>query len=74
MTVRPMTNPNAKRYDELTYLDVLSQKLKVMDSTAISLCMDNHLPVLVFNFLVPGNLKRVMLGETIGTIVRGGAS
>ena len=45
-----------------------------MDSTAISLCMDNHLPVLVFNFLEPGNLKRVMFGEPIGTLVRGGAS
>jgi len=56
----------------LTYLDVLSQKLKVMDSTAISLCMDNDLPVLVFNMLEPGNLKRAMLGEPIGTVVRGG--
>jgi uridylate kinase len=70
----PEINPAAVRYTELTYLDVLSQKLKVMDSTAISLCMDNHLPVLVFNLLVPGNLKRVMLGETIGTVVRGGAA
>lgn len=68
----PMLNPNAVRYRELTYLDVLSQKLKVMDSTAISLCMDNELPVLVFNMLEPGNLKRAMLGEPIGTVVRGG--
>ena len=68
----PMHNPNAVRYRELTYLDVLSQKLKVMDSTAISLCMDNDLPVLVFNMLEPGNLKRAMLGEPIGTVVRGG--
>jgi uridylate kinase len=70
----PELNPAAVRYTELTYLDVLSQKLKVMDSTAISLCMDNHLPVLVFNLLVPGNLKKVMLGEPIGTVVRGGAA
>jgi uridylate kinase len=70
----PMLNPNAVRYDELTYLDVLSQKLKVMDSTAISLCMDNDLPVLVFNMLTAGNLKRAMLGEPIGTVVRGGTS
>jgi uridylate kinase len=70
----PMLNPNAVRYHELTYLDVLSQKLKVMDSTAISLCMDNELPVLVFNMLVDGNLKRAMLGEPIGTVVRGGDS
>jgi uridylate kinase len=68
----PMLNPNAVRYRELTYLDVLSQKLKVMDSTAISLCMDNDLPVLVFNMLEPGNLQRAMLGEPIGTVVRGG--
>ncbi|MBM4243917.1 MAG: UMP kinase [Deltaproteobacteria bacterium] len=68
----PMRNPSAVRYRELTYLDVLSQKLKVMDSTAISLCMDNDLPVLVFNMLEPGNLKRAMLGEPIGTVVRGG--
>lgn len=68
----PMLNPAAVRYRELTYLDVLSQKLKVMDSTAISLCMDNDLPVLVFNMLEPGNLKRAMLGEPIGTVVRGG--
>ena len=68
----PMRNPDAVRYRELTYLDVLSQKLKVMDSTAISLCMDNDLPVLVFNMLEPGNLKRAMLGEPIGTVVRGG--
>ncbi|MBY0275079.1 UMP kinase [Candidatus Binatia bacterium] len=68
----PMLNPNAVRYRELTYLDVLSQKLKVMDSTAISLCMDNELPVLVFNMLEAGNLKRAMLGEPIGTVVRGG--
>jgi uridylate kinase len=68
----PMKNPAAKRYTELTYLDVLSQKLGVMDSTAISLCMDNQLPVLVFNMLVSGNLKRVMAGEPIGTMVRGG--
>ena len=68
----PMLNPAAVRYRELTYLDVLSQKLKVMDSTAISLCMDNDLPVLVFNMLEPGNLQRAMLGEPIGTVVRGG--
>jgi uridylate kinase len=70
----PMKNPGARRYTELTYLDVLSQKLGVMDSTAISLCMDNQLPVLVFNLLVPGNLKRVVQGETIGTLVRGAGS
>ncbi len=70
----PEVNPAAKKFAELTYLDVLSQKLKVMDSTAISLCMDNDLPVLVYNLLVPGNLTRVARGEPIGTMVRGGAS
>lgn len=69
----PKLNPQAVFYPELTYLDVLSQKLKVMDSTAISLCMDNELPVMVFNMLEPGNLRRAMTGERIGTIVRGGA-
>ena len=67
----PEKNPDAKRYDELTYLRVLSQKLGVMDSTAISLCMENELPVLVFNMLEPGNLLRAARGEAIGTIVRG---
>jgi uridylate kinase len=67
----PLLNPQAVRYSELTYLDVLSQKLKVMDSTAISLCMDNEMPILIFNLLERGNLKRVFLGEPIGTIVRG---
>ena len=70
----PEKNPNAKKYEELTYLDVLGQKLKIMDSTAISLCMDNDLPVLVYNLLVPGNLARVVRGETLGTIVRGGTT
>jgi uridylate kinase len=67
----PLLNPTAVRYTELTYLDVLSKKLKVMDSTAISLCMENEMPILIFNLLVRGNLKRVLLGEPIGTIVRG---
>jgi len=70
----PKLNPAAVLYRELTYLDVLSQKLKVMDSTAISLCMDNDLPVMVFNALEPGNLRRAMQGEPIGTVVRGGTS
>jgi uridylate kinase len=68
----PMRVPNAKRYHTLTYIEVLQQKLKVMDSTAISLCMDNRLPILVFSLLEPGNIKRVVLGEPVGTIVHGG--
>lgn len=69
----PEENPQAKRFEELTYLTVLSQKLGVMDSTAISLCMENDLPVLVFNLLEPGNLVRAVRGEKIGTMVRGTA-
>lgn len=65
----PMTNDKAKRYENLTYLDVLNQQLKVMDSTAISLCMDNQIPIIVFNLFAEGNIKRVVLGETIGTRV-----
>jgi uridylate kinase len=68
----PLRVAHAKRYRELTYLQVLQQNLKVMDSTAISLCMDNRLPILVFSLLEPGNIKRAVLGEPVGTIVHGG--
>ncbi|MEO2166560.1 MAG: UMP kinase [bacterium] len=67
----PEKDPAAVRFEELTYLSVLGQKLGVMDSTAISLCMENDLPVLVFNLLETGNLVRAARGEKIGTIVRG---
>ena len=60
----------AKKFDSLKYIDVLNKGLKVMDATAISLCMDNHLPIIVFNLLKQGNIKRVVLGEKIGTIVK----
>ena len=63
----PVSNPDAKKFTHLTYLDVLQQNLRVMDATAISLCMDNNLPICVFNMQVPGNMKRVILGEQIGT-------
>lgn len=66
----PVTHPNAKLIKRLDYLDVLKNNLKVMDSTAISLCMDNELPLLVFNLNTPGNFKKVVMGEDIGTIVR----
>lgn len=66
----PMKNPKAKMYKSLDYLDVLKDNLKVMDSTAISLCMDHSLPILVFNLNTPGNFKRVIMGEEIGTFVR----
>ena len=64
-----MQYPSATRYDEITYLQVLEQGLKVMDTTAISLCMDNKLPIVVFNLREPGNIRRVVLGEAIGTTV-----
>jgi len=67
----PMVDRRAKRYEELTYLDVLKKQLKVMDATAISLCMDHHIPIVVFNLKKKGNIKRVVLGENVGTRVRG---
>ncbi|MGH7865721.1 MAG: UMP kinase [Candidatus Binataceae bacterium] len=69
----PLREPNAKRYDRLTYIEVLQQNLKVMDSTAISMCMDNRLPIIVFNFRKPGNIRRAVMGEPIGTWVESGA-
>jgi uridylate kinase len=65
----PATHPEAKKFDHLTFLDVLNRGLKVMDSTAISLCMDNDIPLIVFNMMEPGNMKRVILGEKIGTFI-----
>lgn len=67
----PVKDNNAKKYDELSYLDVLKEGLEVMDSTASSLCMDNDIPLIVFSLMEKGNIKRAVLGETIGTIVRG---
>ena len=68
----PKTNPNAKRYEKLSYLDVLNNGLKVMDSTAASLCMDNDIPVIVFNINGEGNIKKAVKGENIGTYLGGG--
>ena len=65
----PAKHPDAIRYRELAYIDVLNRELKVMDSTAISLCMDNAMPVIVFNLLEPGNIRKAVLGAPIGTIV-----
>src|SRR5574340_674073 len=67
----PMKDPAAVKYDRLSYLDVLQKNLKVMDATAISLCMDNNLPIIVFNLNVSGNIKRIVLGATVGTLVTG---
>ena len=69
----PETTPDATRFEELTYLDVLKRQLQVMDSTAISLCMDNGLPILVFNALRAGNIVKAIRGEAIGTLVHAGA-
>jgi uridylate kinase len=65
----PVHNPDATRYDEISYLQVLQERLQVMDATAISLCMDNKLPIVVFNLRTPGNIRRVVMGEAIGTTV-----
>jgi len=66
----PVTDPGAVKFDTLSYLDVLDRRLKVMDATAVSLCMDNKLPIVVFNLRKPGNMRRAILGEPIGTTVR----
>ncbi|WP_195268755.1 UMP kinase [Eubacterium sp. 1001713B170207_170306_E7] len=65
----PEVNPEAKKYDRLTYIDVINQGLKVMDSTAITLCMDNKIPILVFGLDQPENILKAVRGETIGTII-----
>lgn len=65
----PLKVKNAKKFDRLRYIDVLNKGLKVMDATAVSLCMDNKLPIVVFNLKRSGNIKRVVLGEKIGTVV-----
>ncbi len=66
----PERNPNAFRFQEISYLDVLKKDLKVMDMTAITLCKENSLPILVFNMNTPGNFKRLILGDSVGTKVR----
>jgi uridylate kinase len=68
-TADPMLDPAATKYPSISYLQVLERQLKVMDSTAISLCMDNKLPIVVFNLREPGNIRRVVLGERVGTTV-----
>jgi uridylate kinase len=68
----PVLDPAAVKFDELTYIDTLKRNLKVMDATAISLCMDNNLPIIVFDLTQRGNVVRVVSGERIGTLVRGG--
>ena len=70
-TADPMLEPDATKYSVISYLQVLERQLKVMDATAISLCMDNKLPIVVFNMREPGNIRRVVLGEAVGTTVGG---
>jgi uridylate kinase len=66
----PRTNPDAKFFKHLSYLDALNLRLKVMDNTALSLCMDNHTPIVVFNVNGENNIVRAALGEDIGTVIR----
>ena len=68
-TADPRTNPDAVKYERITYIDVINQGLKIMDSTAIAFCRDNKLPIVVFDVLKPGNIHRVLTGEQIGTLV-----
>jgi uridylate kinase len=69
-TADPMIDTAATKYQDISYLKVLEQRLKVMDATAISLCMDNKLPIVIFNLRTPGNVRRVIMGEPVGTTVR----
>jgi uridylate kinase len=68
----PLVNAGAKRFDQLSYIDALKMRLEVMDSTALSLCMDNKLPIIVFDLRAPRSLERVVVGELRGTLVHGG--
>ncbi len=70
----PMLHPEARRYERLTYVDVLTDRLQVLDATAVSLCMENGLPIVVFDLNRPDNILKVALGEPVGTIISGGAS
>ncbi len=67
----PMKNPRARRYSQISYSEALLKQLKVMDSTAFSLCMDNRMPIIVFDLFRPHNLRRVVMGEKVGTVVKG---
>ena len=68
-TADPRKDPNARKYDKITYLDALNKRLTVMDATALSLCLENKLPIIVFDLETPGSLRKVVLGESIGTLV-----
>lgn len=68
----PLTNAGAKKYDQISYLDALRMRLEVMDSTALSLCMDNNVPIKVFDLQAPNSIERVVAGELVGTLVHSG--
>jgi len=68
-TADPKRDPTATKFERLDYLEVLNRGIEVMDNTALTLCMDNDVPIVVFNLLTPGNIERVVLGEEIGTLV-----
>jgi len=68
----PVTNPNANRFEHLTYMEAINLRIEVMDSTALSLCMDNNLPILVLNLWQPGVLRKALFGERVGTLVSAG--
>jgi uridylate kinase len=72
-TADPKLDPTAVKFEQLGYLEVLNRGIEVMDNTALTLCMDNKVPIVVFNLLIPGNIERVVMGEKIGTLVAGGA-
>jgi len=65
----PVANPDAKRFDRISYMEVLARELHVMDATATSLCMDNNMPMIVFDLTVKGNIARALKGENVGTVV-----
>jgi uridylate kinase len=69
--VDPLKEKSAIKFNEISYLDVLQKNLKVMDATAITMCMDNNLPIIVFNLKVRGNIKKIVMGEKVGTLVKG---
>ena len=68
-TADPLKYPDAKKYDRISHLEALNKRLEIMDTTALSLCLDNHLPIIVFDLEVPNSMKKVVLGEPIGTLV-----
>jgi uridylate kinase len=68
-TADPKLDPNARRYKKVSFMESIKKRLKVMDSTALTLCMDNHMPILVFDIFTPGNLKKLVTGEDIGTLI-----